>query len=92
MLIAFFASLSPIAGSAPFLGEPDIFGETAVFTREVDLWLGDVSTGKATRLTLHEGRRQPWGRFLIPSWPRVTFERKQEPRECRATEAMGGPY
>lgn len=63
-----------IAGSAlaepgAFLAQPDVHGDHVVFTREGDLWLGALSTGKAKRLTRHEGietraRFSPDGRTI----------------------------
>lgn len=40
----------------PFLRDPDLFGTTVVFSCEGDLWLGDLTTMKASRLTRDEGR------------------------------------
>jgi tricorn protease len=39
----------------PFLRSPDIHGDKVVFTCEGDLWLGDLRSGKASRLTRDEG-------------------------------------
>lgn len=42
--------------SAPFIREPDIFGDKVVFTCEGDLWVGSVNTGSANRITRAPGR------------------------------------
>jgi len=34
---------------------PDIYGNRIAFTREGDIWLGNLTTGEAKRLTRHEG-------------------------------------
>lgn len=52
-----------------FLAQPDIHGDQVVFTREGDLWLASIASGKATRLTRHDGvesraRFAPDGRTL----------------------------
>ncbi len=38
-----------------FMLSPDIHGDKVVFTREGDIWLGNLATGEAKRLTRHEG-------------------------------------
>ena len=37
------------------LSRPDIHGNQIVFTAEGDLWLGDITTGQARRITVHPG-------------------------------------
>lgn len=37
------------------LREPDVYGDRVAFRCEGDLWLGDLNTNTATRLTRHEG-------------------------------------
>lgn len=39
------------ATAAPFLRHPDIFGNQVTFVCEGDVWVGDRTTGKASRLT-----------------------------------------
>jgi tricorn protease len=41
--------------SKPFLRDPDVHGHMAVFSCEGDIWLGDMRTGKASRLTRDAG-------------------------------------
>lgn len=43
------------ASPAPFMKYADIHGDTVVFTSEGDLWLGDMTTKKARRLTTDDG-------------------------------------
>jgi tricorn protease len=50
-----FAACSALADEGAFLLAPDIHGDRVVFTREGDLWLGDLGTGQARRLTRHAG-------------------------------------
>ena len=52
-LIALALSSQPDA--APFMRYADIHGDTVVFTSEGDLWLGDLASGKARRLTSDPG-------------------------------------
>ena len=50
------AGASPSQGAPThFMREPDIYGTHVVFTSEGDLWLGDMTTGKAIRITRDEG-------------------------------------
>ncbi|MEQ1823208.1 MAG: S41 family peptidase [Fimbriimonadaceae bacterium] len=46
---------SAFADSGAFMLAPDIYGNKIAFTREGDIWLGDLTTGQAQRLTRHEG-------------------------------------
>lgn len=43
------------AESGAFMLSPDIHGDQVLFTREGDIWLGNLATGTAQRLTRHEG-------------------------------------
>lgn len=43
------------AEPASFLLGPDLHGDRVAFTREGDIWIGDLTTGKASRLTRFEG-------------------------------------
>jgi len=43
------------AQSDAFLTHPDIHGSKVVFTAEGDLWLADISTGEASRITSEPG-------------------------------------
>lgn len=40
----------------PLLTDPDVFGDKVVFCCESDLWLGDLKTNNAVRLTSHVGQ------------------------------------
>jgi tricorn protease len=55
-LLALAAAASADPLDSFFLANPDIHGDKAVFTRESDLWVADLKTGEAYRLTRHEGR------------------------------------
>jgi tricorn protease len=55
--------------TSPILRSPDIFGDTVVFTCEGDLWLGDLGTGRASRMTRDVGtefdaRFSPDGKWI----------------------------
>ncbi len=54
---AMAVGLSAFSISEPgaFMLAPDIHGDQVVFTREGDIWLGNLATGDARRLTRHEG-------------------------------------
>lgn len=61
--------LSALSPGDAFMRFPAISGDRVAYVREGDLWLGDLSTGKAHRLTRHEGREtmprfSPDGRLL----------------------------
>lgn len=43
------------AESGAFMLSPDIHGDRVLFTREGDIWIGDLKTGHSTRLTRFEG-------------------------------------
>lgn len=43
------------AEEGAFLLAPDIHGDRIAFTREGDIWLGNLATGQAQRLTRHAG-------------------------------------
>jgi len=69
--LAFTASLS-IAEEGAFMLAPDIHGNRVVFTREGDLWLGDLATGQARRLTRHQGN-ETRARFS-PDGTKIAFQ------------------
>jgi tricorn protease len=54
LVVLSIIAMSPDQPSA-FMRSPDIFGDRVVFTCEGDLWLGDITTGRATRITRDEG-------------------------------------
>ena len=54
---------------AGFFSTPDVFGDRVAFCSEGDIWLGDVDSGKATRLTSDAGveshpRFSPDGKWI----------------------------
>ncbi len=49
-----FSAVAP-APPAAFLRTPDLHDDRVVFACEGDLWLGELTTGKATRLTRDDG-------------------------------------
>jgi tricorn protease len=56
MVAGMLAELSlALLRSEPILRDPDVHGDRAVFACEGDIWLGDVRTGKAVRLTRDAG-------------------------------------
>src|SRR5713226_9050575 len=48
-------SAACLADTEAFLTRPDIHGNQVVFTAEEDLWLADITTGDARRLTSDPG-------------------------------------
>src|SRR5262245_60242068 len=60
-LVAVLSLLSVLPATAnadtpkPFLRTPDIHGDLVTFCCEGDIWVGDIKTGKATRLTRDDG-------------------------------------
>lgn len=83
---ALFAAL-PLR-AAPFLCDPDIHGDSLVFQCEGDLWLGDMKTGKAVRLTTHEGA-ESGGRFS-PDGTRIAFTGQYDDTAEVYTIPVGG--
>src|SRR5579862_3542174 len=56
-------TLLPLLQAAPaFMRSPDIHGDEVVYTCEGDLWIGDLKTRKAVRLTRDAGTEMD-GRF-----------------------------
>lgn len=60
------------AEEGAFMLAPDIHGDRVVFTREGDLWLGNLSTGQTQRLTRHGGI-ETRGRFS-PDGTQIAFQ------------------
>lgn len=54
-LAAFGTACCVQAEPGAFMLAPDIHGDNVAFTREGDIWIGDLNTRKAQRLTRHEG-------------------------------------
>jgi len=55
MVSAFLLAAAPIAPTAHMLSRPDIHGDDVVFSAEGDLWIGDVKSRKARRITTDPG-------------------------------------
>ncbi len=56
----------------PFLRHPDVHGSQIVFTSEGDLWLGDLKSGKAHRLTSDAGVER--NASFSPDGTQIAFE------------------
>ncbi|MCW5940827.1 MAG: PD40 domain-containing protein [Fimbriimonadaceae bacterium] len=81
-----------LASEAPaaILREPDVFGDKVAFRCEGDLWIGDRTTGNATRLTRHEGLER-FPRFS-PDGKWLAFTAEYDgPREAYVMPVEGGP-
>lgn len=67
-------SMGVIAAAEPgaFMLTPDIHGDRVLFTREGDIWIGNLATGTAQRLTRHEGLESK-ARFS-PDGTRIAFQ------------------
>lgn len=79
-----------IAQSDAFMRFPAISGDKIAFMREGDLWLGDMSTGRAERLTRHEGR-EAMPRFS-PDGRLIAFSGEYDgTREVYVMPVAGGP-
>ena len=50
-----FSGAAAMAEPGHFFSTPDIFGDKVVFSREGDIWIGDLVGGEARRLTRGEG-------------------------------------
>lgn len=63
-----------IAAAEPgaFMLNPDIHGDRILFTREGDVWIGNLTNGSAQRLTRHEGTEAK-ARFS-PDGTRIAFQ------------------
>lgn len=80
-----------LAFEAPdaILREPDVFGDRVAFRCEGDLWVGDLATGAATRLTRHEGLER-FPRFS-PDGKSLAFTAEYDgPREAYMMPVEGG--
>jgi tricorn protease len=62
----------PIADGKPFMRFPSIHGDQVCFTSEADLWLGDIKTGEAHRITSDAGTERH-GTFS-PDGSQIAFE------------------
>lgn len=55
MLGVLAVTVAIASADGAFMLAPDIHGDRVVFTREGDIWLGELTTGTARRLTRHGG-------------------------------------
>jgi tricorn protease len=53
--VALAALSAAWAESGAFMLSPDVHGDRVLFTREGDIWIGDLKTGSSKRLTRFEG-------------------------------------
>lgn len=88
--MASLLALLPAAASAsPFLGQPDIHGDLVAFTSEGDLWVGNLRTRQAERLTRDEGV-EGYAHFS-PDGTRIAFTAEYDgTREVYVMPAAGG--
>lgn len=54
-LVVLLCSCAGLASAESFLTRPDIHGNQVVFSAEGDIWLGDIGSGQAHRLTADAG-------------------------------------
>lgn len=85
--------LAAMAGQAlgePFLRYPDVHGSRVVFTSEGDLWLGDLKTGLAHRLTSDAGIER--NACFSPDGSQIAFEGEYDgQRQAYVMPTDGGP-
>lgn len=75
--------------SPRFLRYPDIHGSSVVFTSEGDLWLGDIGSGEARRLTADAGTER--NAKFSPDGKTIAFEGEYDGlREAYVMPAAGG--
>src|SRR5437868_6976304 len=74
----------------PFLRYPDIHGNEVVFTSEGDLWLGDLKSGSAHRITSDPGIER--NAAFSPDGTMIAFEGEYDgQRQAYVMAAAGGP-
>jgi tricorn protease len=74
----------------PFMKYADVHGSTVVYTSEGDLWLGDLATNKARRLTTDDGAEM-YPRFS-PDGTQVAYMAEYDGvREAYVLPVAGGP-
>lgn len=79
---------SPIAAD-PFLRYPDIHGDKVVFTSEGDLWVGDLASGHASRLTSDPGVER--NAAFSPDGQSIAFEGEYDgQRQAYVMPTSGG--
>ncbi|MEX2242279.1 MAG: S41 family peptidase [Fimbriimonadaceae bacterium] len=80
---------SSLQDAPPFMRFADIHGDTVVFTSEGDLWLGDLASGKARRLTTDDGAEM-YPRFS-PDGSKIAFMAEYDGvREAYVVPTAGG--
>ena len=78
------------ADGKPFLRFPSIHGDQVLFTSEADLWLGNIKTGDARRITSDAGNERH-GTFS-PDGTRIAFEAEYDgQRQAYVMPTVGGP-
>ncbi len=83
-------ALATAQPAPPFLRDPDVHGDTVAFSCEGDLWLGDLRSGAATRLTRHEGRES--GARFSPDGKTLAFTAEYDGvQEVYTMQTTGGP-
>ncbi len=66
------AIASTVVDPNPFMRYPSIHGDQIVFTSEADLWLGDLKTGEAHRITSDAGTERHG--VFSPDGTQIAFE------------------
>ena len=73
MLFSLLVAIAPtLIDAKPFMRYPSIHGDQIVFTSEADLWLGDMKTGEAHRLTSDAGIERHG--VFSPDGTQIAFE------------------
>lgn len=81
--------LAPQSSAEPFFRYPDIHGDRVVFTSEGDLWLGDLKSGHASRLTSDPGVER--NAAFSPDGTKVAFEAEYDgQRQAYVMPSSGG--
>lgn len=76
-------------GAKPFVRFPDIHGDKIVYTSEGDLWLGDITTGDARRITSDPGVER--NASFSPDGTMIAFEGEYDgQRQAYVMPTSGG--
>lgn len=81
-------SMTPMSMAEPFLRTPDLHGNKLVFTSEGDLWVGDLTTGRAQRLTRDAGLER--NASFSPDGSQIAFEAEYDGRQAYVMPTNGG--